>query len=69
LEVREKSKRLLAWSELRKRIPYTRQHIGRLERDDQFPRRIQLGGSRVAWLEAEVDAWIAARVAERDKAA
>jgi len=31
-----------------------------------FPAPVPLGGNSVAWIEAEVDAWQAARVAERD---
>jgi prophage regulatory protein len=35
-----------------------------LEKEGKFPRRV--GSNRVAWLESEVEAWVAARVAERD---
>jgi prophage regulatory protein len=59
--------RLLDWPQLRPKIPFTRQHIGRLERAGKFPKRIQVGENRVAWLESEVEDWIAARVAERDR--
>jgi predicted DNA-binding transcriptional regulator AlpA len=39
-----------------------------LEREGQFPKRIVIGENRVAWDEAEVDAWIEARIrAGRDK--
>jgi prophage regulatory protein len=47
-------------------VPYTPQHILRLEKEGKFPRRVQVGSNRVAWLESEVEAWVAARVAERD---
>jgi prophage regulatory protein len=67
-EIRQ-SPRLLPWPELERRVPYTRQHLGRLEKLDLFPRRVQVGGNRVAWIESEIDAWIEARVAERGKAA
>ena len=46
-------------------IPYSFQHVGRLEKAGQFPRRILLGQNRVAWLRAEVEKWIADRVARR----
>jgi prophage regulatory protein len=59
--------RLLTKRDLRRIIPYTPQHILRLEKQGKFPRRIQVGPNRVAWLESEVDAWVAERVAERDK--
>ena len=61
--------RLLPWSEVERRVPYTRQHLSRLENENLFPRRVQVGGNRVAWVEAEVDDWIEARAAERGRAA
>lgn len=58
--------RLITKQELRQIIPYTGQHILRLEKQGKFPRRIRVGANRVAWLLLEIEAWIAARVAERD---
>lgn len=44
--------------------------IDLMERDGQFPKRIGLGrGRAVGWLESEVEDWIAARIAERDRGA
>ncbi|MCP3709588.1 AlpA family phage regulatory protein [Paraburkholderia sp. CNPSo 3274] len=34
-----------------------------------FPRPVRIGSRAVRWSENEVDAWIAARLAERDPAA
>lgn len=34
-----------------------------LQRQGDFPRRVQLTAGRVAWVEAEVQAWLAARIA------
>lgn len=34
-----------------------------------FPKPIKISANRVAWLEEDVAAWQAARLAERDKAA
>lgn len=31
--------------------------------DPHFPKRIRLGAAAVGWIEAEIDAWIASRVA------
>ena len=39
-------------------IPYSPQHIARLEKAGKFPCRIQLGACRVAWHCAAVEAWI-----------
>jgi prophage regulatory protein len=58
--------RLITKRELRQIVPYTPQHILRLEKQGKFPRRVQVGPNRVAWLESEVEAWVAGRVAERD---
>lgn len=49
-------------------IPYSFQHIARLERAGQFPKRIQLGQCRVAWCYKEVCQWIDDRIARRDPA-
>ncbi len=54
--------RFLRLSEVRGRVPYSRATIYRLITAGQFPRPYCLGARAVAWLESEVDAWIAARV-------
>ena len=50
-------------------IPYSKSHLWRLERANKFPRRVPIGAGRYAYIESEVDAWIDARIAERDEAA
>jgi len=61
-------RRLIRRAELKRRVPYSLTHVWRLEREGQFPKRIVIGENRVAWDEAEVDAWIEARIrAGRDK--
>jgi prophage regulatory protein len=60
------SDRLITKRELCRMVPYTPQHILRLEKRGKFPRRIQVGPNRVAWLLSEVQAWIAARITERN---
>ena len=42
-------------------IPYCSQHIARLEKAGDFPKRINLGPCRVAWYCSEVETWIASR--------
>ena len=39
-------------------IPYSPQHISRLEATGRFPKRIRLGQNRVAWLLDEVEEWL-----------
>jgi prophage regulatory protein len=46
-------------------IPYSFVHIARLEQAGAFPKRVQLGKCRVAWLAEEVEAWIEERAALR----
>ena len=58
--------RIIDKKELRRLVPYTPQHIARLEAAGLFPKRLRLGQNRVGWIEAEVLEWIAARMRERD---
>jgi predicted DNA-binding transcriptional regulator AlpA len=46
-------------------------HLSRLVADNQFPKPLRLGAGRngrLAFIEAEVQEWLRARVAERDNA-
>lgn len=51
-----------------KGITYTPEHIARLEKAGKFPKAVWLSTKRKAWVEAEVDDWIAALVSQRDAA-
>jgi len=51
-----------------KGISYSDGHRRRLEDQLKFPRRLKLSSSLTAYLETEIDDWIAARIAERDAA-
>jgi prophage regulatory protein len=59
--------RLLTYKNLErdKGVPYTRRHIERLIGDRQFPAPVRIGPRRIAFIEAEIDAWIEQRAAER----
>jgi prophage regulatory protein len=57
---------VLCKKQLKLLVPYTGQHISRLEKDGKFPKRLQLGPGRVGWLAHEVEAWITERVNARD---
>ena len=59
------SLKLITKKQLLDMVPYTPQHILRLEKMGQFPRRVRIGENRVAWLLSEVEHWIAVRVAQR----
>jgi prophage regulatory protein len=55
------TERLLPWPQVAAMVPYTRQHISRLEAAGEFPRRLQCGARRVAWRASEVQEWIDSR--------
>ena len=61
-------KQLVSKKELRSvcGIPYSPQHIRRLELAGDFPMRIKLGKNRVAWLLSEIEAWTDERLHRRD---
>ena len=50
--------RNIDWKTLKTMVPYSRQHLARLEAAGQFPKRLRLGQCRVGWLLSEVEAWI-----------
>jgi len=58
--------RIISWAQLRTMVPYTRQHILRLENAGKFPRRVRVGDNRIGWLLAEIEDWIAVRASARD---
>ena len=60
--------RVLAYEDLKseKGVSYSKPHIWRLEGAGLFPMHIKLGPGRNGWIESEVDAWIKAKIAERD---
>lgn len=56
---------LLSTREVCRRVCLTRRWVYELERTGRFPQRVQVSCNRVAWLESEVDAWIAEKAAAR----
>ena len=59
--------RFLRYDELKQNglVPFTRQHLGRLEKANLFPKRVQLGANTVAWREDEVARWAEERSSQR----
>ena len=55
----KKQSRLLSYKELKilKGINYSRQHLDRLEKAGEFPKRIKIG-ARVYWYEHEIDEYV-----------
>ncbi|WP_323771762.1 helix-turn-helix transcriptional regulator [Antarctobacter sp.] len=58
--------RILSKRQVKELVLYSPQHIARLEKAGQFPKRVQLGVNRVGWVEAEVLDWQEERLARRD---
>ncbi len=56
--------RLLHIRDVLNRTSLSRSHVYRLMGLGQFPKSVKLG-SRTAWIEAEVQEWIDARIEER----
>ena len=50
-------------------VPFSNQHLLRLEAQGKWPRRLSLGARRVCWQLEEVKGAIARRAAERESAA
>jgi prophage regulatory protein len=59
---------LLSKKQVRAMVLYCPAHIARLEKAGTFPKRVRLGQGRVGWVKEEVEAWVRARIAERDNA-
>ena len=57
--------RILSKRDVKALVLYSPQHIARLEKAGQFPKRIQLGPNRVGWIEDEVLDWLQTRIDRR----
>ena len=63
------SKHLISYAALAsKGITYSKPTLWRKERAGTFPKRVPIGAARYAYVEAEIDAWVAALIASRDAA-
>jgi prophage regulatory protein len=62
--------KVLSRADLREKkgIRFSRQHLYRLIRQRKFPSPIKIGANSNAWVEAEIDEFIANCVAQRDDA-
>ena len=59
--------RILTYDQLKaKGVPYCRVQLRRKVKAGEFPAPISLSDRRIAWIEAEIDAWIAERAALRE---
>jgi prophage regulatory protein len=61
------SQRIIRLAEVKRRTGLSTSTLYALMARDEFPRQVSLGsGTAVGWVEAEIDGYIAARIAERD---
>ncbi len=58
-----RGKRVLRLPEVISKVGLSRATIYRLQEAGEFPSSIRLGRSAVAWVETEIDGWIADRIA------
>ena len=76
MEIKTLQKRLIRLPEVMNRTGYGRTSIYRKMEDGSFPRCVKLGGPledsnafdcrAIAWIEDEVEQWMATRIKERD---
>ena len=59
--------RILSKLQVKELVLYSPQHIARLEKAGQFPKRVPLGPNRVGWVESEVLDWLQERLAQREE--
>ena len=59
--------RILSKRQLKELVLYSPQHVARLEKAGQFPKRVQLGPNRVGWVEDEVLDWLQQRLDGREE--
>jgi prophage regulatory protein len=55
---------ILRWPEVQARIPFSRSHAHALAALGKFPKPIKLGPRASGWLECEINAWLADRIAQ-----
>ena len=60
--------RIIDWKELKTLVPYSRQHIARMEKEEppRFPKRVVFSPNRVGWVESEVLDWIQQYIDKRN---
>lgn len=63
-----KPQRFLRLTDVQGRIPYSRSTIYQLVAQGKFPKPISLGDRAVAWVESDIDKWMADRIASEARA-
>ncbi|PHM64031.1 dipicolinate synthase [Xenorhabdus stockiae] len=55
---------LIRLPEVQRRTGYSKAWIYKLISDGEFPKQVKIGPRSVAFIEAEIDNWVAQRIAE-----
>ncbi|HEK2644064.1 TPA: AlpA family transcriptional regulator [Proteus mirabilis] len=55
---------LIRLSEVLRRTGYSKAWIYRLIKENDFPKQVKIGARSIAFVESEVDEWIANKIAE-----
>ena len=58
--------RILSKRQVKEMVLYSPQHIARLEKAGQFPKRVHIGPNTVGWVESEVREWLQERLDSRE---
>lgn len=65
--VQQLQQALIRRKEVERRTALSRSRIYDLLKQDSFPKPVRLGAMSVAWVEAEIQDWIASRIADSRK--
>ena len=61
----EQPEKFLRLADVQRRVPYSRSTIYLLMSRGEFPAPVNLGARAVAWLESDIEEWMAARIASK----
>lgn len=64
--IASKTIRLISMNEVMRQTSLSRTAINNFRQSGNFPKAVAIGEKRIAFVEAEVQRWIAARIADRD---
>ena len=69
MNINSSKPRLINRAEVCSRVSLCKASVYKRMSVGEFPRPISIGGGRVAWLESDIDQWIAERLADAGRAA
>jgi prophage regulatory protein len=60
----KQTERFLRWPAVSRRVGICRSYAHALAAEGRFPRPVKLGNRASAWVESQIDQWVADRIAE-----